>query len=144
MTAAVGHQISRRVFKLVFADDTELAGAQVRMRSLSVDDLLTLTEAVDAAAHATGQAEQIRQLAPVLDVMAGGLLDWNLTDGGDPIPATRAGLGLLEIPDVTRLAREWMTAAAGVPDPLGGPSTPGPTAPEVSLPMESLPVSPPS
>ena len=135
----MGFVMPDTTYRLVFDQDTDLAGFEVRLRALSVDDLLTLAQTVAGVEDAVSEVDQIRQVAPVVDVLAAGILSWNMqTEAGEPIPPSRHAVGRLTIAVLTRVAREWMTAAAGVPAPLGGSSTSGPPAPEASLPMEAL------
>jgi hypothetical protein len=138
----VGFKAPKCTYVLDFDETTELAGLEIKLRSLTVDQLLTLTAAVQASDQADTEADQVLALGPVLDVMAAGLIAWNVEDDDDqPIPPSRKALGGFGVAHLTWIAREWMAAAAGVPDPLAGPSPATPDPPPdlvAGLPMDPL------
>lgn len=129
-----------KTYRLVF-EDGPYAGVVVRMRGMSVDQLLALGDLAEAAARAqaggTGGTVEIASVGHLCDAVAAGLIEWNV-DGEDdtPVTADRAGLGSVDFGFLIALTTEWMTAAAGVPGPLVDGSTSGPPALEASIPME--------
>ena len=70
------------------------------------------------------------------------LLEWNL-DGrdGKPLPATSEGLAAIPTPLVVAILQRYFEVVAGIPGPLGGPSSNGRsalgTSPEKSTPPVS-------
>lgn len=157
----MGYVRKATIYRLVF-EDPELAGLEVRVKSMTTGQLMDLTRAASHLAGRVGGEVRVEDLAPedlaALDMMFGALADalasWNLEDcplgdcpGPDcgerhePVPATLAGVRAQETPLTLRLVNEWMRAAGGVSAPLVGRSTSGATFPEASLPMEPLSIS---
>lgn len=128
----------KKLYKLVFAQDTDMAGLEVTMSSVSMGALLRLQE---MAGRADEIAKDMAQFREIVAVFAGAMLGWNLDDDFDhPVPVTVDGI-LTQDPDfIMAIIGEWIKAISAVPDPLGVGSTSGGPSPAVSLPME--PVSP--
>ena len=132
--------VHKRTYRLRFEDD--LDGLVVRMRGLSVDGLLELTELANQAGP-DGKGLDMSKVGRLFDAFADGLVEWNLEEeDGTAVPATREGVGQQEFGLVFKLVTEWMTAAAGVSAPLDTSSTSGASSVEASLPMELLSASP--
>lgn len=75
----MGYQ--RSVLKLKF-EDPEFEGFEVRMKRMSVDDMLYLTSLKDIR----GESETEEGLAKMLEILAEGILSWNLEDEqGNPV-----------------------------------------------------------
>lgn len=56
------------------------------------------------------------------------LVSWNLTRGGEPLPASGAGMLRVTPAFAMALVDAWMRAVAEVPLPLGSPSSAGATS----------------
>ncbi len=151
-------------YRLTF-EDPSLAGLVVRVRSVSTGRLLTLTRAAGLLipafrsnghpADVVPSAEDLAAMDLLFESFADALASWNLEDcpdpGGEcagpgcgythvPVPADLDGVKAQDVPLTLLLVQEWMKAAGGVPDPLGGGSTPGATdgEQEMGIPMEPL------
>lgn len=116
-----------RTFSLEF-EGTDAAGAVVKIRSASIAEIRTLrTCTVDEEC----------------EIVAGKVVEWNLTDGGEPIPVTAAGVLQLEEPFKNLIINEWLKATRGISVPFdkrsdGGAPSPTEETAEPSIPMEDL------
>jgi hypothetical protein len=144
----MGYRQKRTYYNITFESSSDLAGLELRIRSMSTGQLMDLTE---AGARLQGKTsgkvvdpEDLAAMDLMFDSFADALDSWNLEeeDTGAPVPADMAGVRAQEATFVMRLIDEWMRAAGGVPDPLAGGSTSGGTFPEASIPMEALSTSP--
>jgi hypothetical protein len=141
---AGGHVLSRTL-KLVFEDE-DLAGLDVRARSLSVARMLELTRLAGEMAQLDLRNlddEQRQKLTTIFEIFAERLVSWNVMDEQPdgshvPVPATFEGLMSQDFDQIFRVIQAWQTAVAGVAAPLARSSTVGATSAEVSLPMEIL------
>lgn len=142
----MGFVRERKVFKLVF-DDPDMAGLEVRARSLPLDGLMEIAKMADLAGveiKTVPTAEQMGILDGLFQRFASVLIDWNLEedpgDGGPPVPvpATLEGLHSQDMDFVLTVVMAWIEAVAGVAAPKGPRSPSGVTFPEGSLPMEAL------
>ncbi|MEV0382889.1 hypothetical protein [Nonomuraea sp. NPDC050643] len=129
--------------KLTWADDTELAGFEVRAKRISVRKFLALAPLLEADL-ASYSKEEVDQMQNLFLKFGRELVSWNLEDDdtGEAIPCT---------PDTfldtdLQLAIEIITAygqnIVGVSPPLDSPSPSGAPSLEASLPMETLSPSP--
>ena len=116
----MGFRREPKTFLLVF-DDPELAGLEVRARSLSIGEL---------------EDDDLQ----VYESFAAALVSWNLEDeDGNSLPATLETVR--SYPDVgfmNALAGAWIKAVTGVDDDLGKDLPAGRRSLEESLPMEPL------
>lgn len=134
----MGFKAKKKLYKLTFADDTELDGLEVVMTSVSMGTLLDLQEMSDRAEQIARDKQQFRK---VVDVFAGAMLSWNLEDDFDqPVPVTVDGI-LTQDPDfIMAIITAWTKAISGVSAPLDAGSSSGGPSPAALPPME--PVSP--
>jgi hypothetical protein len=126
-----------RTYLLEFGEGTYLAGAEIRMRSASIDTVLAL--------------ETKRYTESIGDLMAH-VQDWNLeTEEGHPLPLTEEALRMhMELAVLKRLVQTWYEAASGASVPLDLPAPPSSAgqssqdsaSEEQLLPMEVLSESP--
>ena len=129
----------RKTYRLVFAEDTEWAGLEVRLRGLSVDGLTKLATLADLKDVDPDDfsPEMIEKLEPVWEVLAHGLISWNLEDeNGEPVLVKSfrgEDMGML-----LAILNEWSETVGGVTAALKARSRGGSTFPEGSLPMEAL------
>lgn len=106
----------------------ELHGAVIFMKRLSIDALRELStldvpdddEEVDAG-----------QLDLLVDRLAGGLISWNLAEGGEPRPAVRDEL-VSDANLCLAILGKWMAVAGSTSGPLDRRSTNGSRSPGVS------------
>lgn len=119
----------RSALLLEWPEGSEFAGLEVRMRRMSIDQLLRVQRLSDLGKGADGSV--MSSFAELLDAVGDGLLGWNYEDEvGAAVPATRAALGGVDIDMVLALVRAWTQAAAAVPlasapsSPNGAPALP--------------------
>lgn len=128
----MGYQ--RSTLKLVWPEDSELHGLEVRLKRLSVGQIMDLS--------ALGESPEFEKmslaewLAHRLEQV---LISWNLDDADEtPVPATADGIRTVDI-DLVRDILDAATAAVARPaPPLPGPSSDGEQSPEASIPTETL------
>lgn len=131
-------KVGQKVYRLVF-EDGDLAGLEVRTRSLPLGALLDLTKLAAFAGKPQLAAEDMAEAEKLFEMFADALLSWNVEDDGDtPVPATLEGLRRLDFGTVIKLITEWIEAVAGVPAPLPQTSSDGQLSLEASMPMEPL------
>ena len=139
--ATAGFKPARKRYRLRFEGVDGLDGMQVTMRGLGVAEFFDLAE-VAAAANTNPSAlkrEDIADMRSLFEMIAAGVVDWNLLDDNDqPVPVTVEGLLAQELDLVLALADAWMNAMVGVPGPLDQRSTGGAPSEVASLPMEPL------
>lgn len=129
----------RKTYRLVFPEGTEWAGLEVRLRGLSVDGLTKLATLADLKDVDSDDfsPEMIEKLEPVWQVLAYGLISWNLEDeNGEPVPVDSfrgEDMGML-----LAILNEWSETVGGVTAALKARSSGGKPFPEGSLPMEAL------
>lgn len=126
-----------RVLRLVWDDGTDLAGAEIVMKSTPIGVVL--------------QIEEDRTMTEVAGIFVKFVKEWNLTYTDDdekeqPIPITHEGvLEHVERPMLMEFIKQWHRAALGITAPLvlsSGDGEPSPdTEPEeLLIPMEPLSV----
>jgi len=125
----------RRTYKLIF--DGVYAGLEVRTRGASIGEYVEMTRLTSSGGDLL-DVEHEQERLRLLDLLAGKLLDWNLTDDADrPVPCTAEQLGKEDLWMLLAITRAWLEAGSGVTLPLAGSSAA--TPPELSsLPMEAL------
>lgn len=124
----MGYQ--RSALKLVWPEDSEFSGLEVRMKRLSVRQLLRIESLRDLRKDGT-TSEVEAAFGEMLDLVGKGLLSWNLEDeAGDDVPAVRESLDDLDADMALTLIAAWASAAAAVPlasrktSPTGEPEPP--------------------
>jgi len=130
---------------------TELDGLTVRMRPTSIGGLLDIAavaENLEGLGDGESPAKLREQLRKVLEPLAAVLASWNLTAGGQPVPADLDGLLRLTPPMLGRIVSAYVAAQAQPGEELGKDSTSGGISPEAqtaaaalssSLPSSSVP-----
>lgn len=139
----MGYRRNKKRYRLVF-DDPEMAGFEVVMGSLSIDEFTKLTSSFAGVTEANPEAGA-GGIEGLLKTFAGKIVSWNLEDDdGKPVPASLAGVKTQDMDFIMPVITAWMDAIAGV-DPTSRPGANGTgTFPEVSLPMEPLSASRPN
>lgn len=129
-----GYEQPRKVLDLTVEGHP---GLTVQARSVSMGQVIDLSASIEARIFGPAiPPEDLPHLKKVLDAFGAALVGWNLTDGGTPVPATRAGLRTLDHALFRRLVLAWIDAMVTVPAPLDPPSADGEPHPEQSIPME--------
>jgi hypothetical protein len=149
----MGFTPPRKVYVLDFAD-TELDGLEVRAKSAPLGMMLQLGASADSFngvpdVGEMAELDEARQLAlvkgsmtqlrAIVDMYAGVLVGWNLTDDdGQPVPATADGLLTLDPPHLMMIIRAWQQAVAAVPPASAPTSNAGAPSEVPPLPMAAL------
>lgn len=130
-------------YNVEFTGHKILDGLVVKVRTVSIDELLQLTERTDLVGGAT---VDISAMGELLDMVAGLVTGWNLeTADNAPIPATREQLGRLDLSVLVPILRGIVSAISGSVEAsdLGKDLPSGdPSAVLASLPTEALSASP--
>ncbi len=126
----------RQRVRIRFDTPDPLAGLTMILWTASVDDYIRIGKIEDDGDLTPARVETL------CEAMGPMLVEWDLTQNGEPVPANTAGLRSLSVPLAVRLAGEWLSAVAKVPGPLEQPSPDGEPSAEASLPMEVLSPSP--
>ena len=111
-----GYEPDRKVYHLKFED---MPGLEVAASSLSTGELLELDELAGEKTAAGARK--------LLGLFAGHLLSWNVTEKGNPVPATYEGLLTLDPAFVKAVTDGWTDAFTAVPAPLRNASSGGAT-----------------
>jgi hypothetical protein len=130
----------RTVYKLEFEGE-EFGGLVVRVRALTFAELRDNRDLLYSGWETDQGLDRDRWEANVdalHQLFADHLVDWNLSDGGEPVPATLDGLRSQEGQFIGRLVGAWRSNTIGVSVPLEQPSADGEQSVELSIPMESL------
>lgn len=119
----------RGALVLEWPEDSEFSGLEVRMKRLSVEQLLKVEKLSDLKESNSDDTAEV--FADLLDTVGKGLLSWNYEDDDDqPIPATRESLTDVDAGMILALVQAWTRAAAAVPldskpsSPTGVPEPP--------------------
>lgn len=132
----MGFKAKKKLYRLTFAEDTDMAGLDVVASSVPLGTLLRLQEMADRGEEIAKDKAAFRE---VVEILAGAMLSWNLEDDFDqPVPVTVEGILAQDVDFVIAVIRAWTKAISGVADPLGAGSTSGAQFPEASIPMEPV------
>lgn len=125
----MGYERNPKIYHLRFLDG-EYAGLEVRVRSLSMKQLLTLR---------TGKGEEGRDgTETAVRFLAERIIDWNLTSDGTPVLPTLDAILDEDDDFVLAIINKWTNAVSGVSDPLPESSPSGEPSQEASIPMAPL------
>jgi hypothetical protein len=112
--------------KLDFSD-TAYAGLEVTMDAVSLGDLLDIQDLADDASAGSAARELIRRFAAALE-------SWNVTKGGEPVPADFDGVLSQDAAFILAIVQAWQQGMAAAPPPLpGGSGSGGSSAAESTL-----------
>lgn len=128
----MGHRNRITIYTLDKIKDED--GLVVRMKSIRLGKLRKIIATVDDLDSADDST-----LDEVINLLAGGLVSWNLVDEDDqPIPADKDGLDELELPTALAIVSSWIEAVTGVEEELGKDSPSGGNFPGQPLTMATL------
>lgn len=137
----MGFEPPRKTYRLEF-ETPELAGLEVTARSMAVGPLLELVGLADDVSDGNAAPGVVEKL---LAQFAGVLVSWNVEHDGQPVPADVEGLKAQDLPFILAVIMAWVKVLGSVGPPLPAASGNGAsTAPEASIPTETLSPSPPS
>lgn len=120
----MGYEV-KRVIRLEFGEPVEGEESPfVRLNSISFGQFMAVEKDIEA-----GSAEL------AASTLAESLVEWNFTDGGEPIPCTREGLDSLDPALRALVLGEWLTVlrSGGKHHPLARRSSDGVKAPSMSM-----------
>ena len=127
----------RTLYDIKFEDDPELAGFWIRMRSVTLEEFVEVTEL--AAALETPEGRTKENIEKQFQVVGSHLAEWNYADeDGTEYPATYDGLKKLDFRDVMKILYGWMQALTSVPKSSSSDSSSGGTSEESSLGLGSV------
>lgn len=117
----MGYELPERTVLFAF-EDGPLKGLEATFRvSLSFDEFFELQAAAEAASAKKAGLAEVRTF--VHRVAELGLRSWNVTDHGEPVPATAdAFVGRLDIRSATQLVYRYLGGIGLIADPFGPPS----------------------
>ncbi|MFD6035719.1 hypothetical protein ACFWHF_14430 [Streptomyces griseoincarnatus] len=130
----MGFQKRRKTYVIEFTDP-ELEGFEVRMRGLSIGEVLEIQKLEEVS------KENLQALNKLLEFTAAHIESWNLEEDGVPVPVSLEELKGLDMPVISALLDGWTKAVSDVPDPLDEPAPSGGTSEAPSIPMELFSVS---
>jgi hypothetical protein len=136
--ASAGFRRPAKVYKLRFEDD-DMAGLEVRARSVPLGQFLELGAVADATSGlAPVSSEQFGAIRDLFAGFAAALVEWNLEDEtGQPVPATLEGVLAQDFEFMLAIVTAWMDAIAGVSAPLPSSSSRGLAGMEAALSLAS-------
>lgn len=133
----------RRTYKLRFE---ELGDLRIRVRKPSLQGMCLLTDAVrvlgdDLRGEHLDARVRLDAWVDLADALADALIDWDLTDRGIPVPATRDGVFDQDIEFLMRVATAWyyrVVLRGEEPTPVAAPEptpvpAPSPSAEDLAL-----------
>jgi|ERR1044072_567283 hypothetical protein len=149
-----------RVFLLTF-EDPDLAGLEVRAKSASTGQLMSMMDLMELTNRDSLDPGDIKRMDKLFRTFAGcpdecvqthedlggepgvrhyisKIKSWNLEEDGIPVPPTYEGLMDQDMEFVVALVFAWMDGQVGTPGELGKDSNDGGRSVEVSIPMEPL------
>lgn len=127
-----GYKRNPKIYKLVFGDDTDYAGLEVQVKTITMGQLLAMRSGK------TGDDDK-DNIRVSVELLAERIVSWNLEDEtGQPVPTTLDAM--LEEDDdfIFAIINRWTDAVSGVKAPLQQSSPSGEPSPVELVPMEAL------
>ena len=128
----MGYKRNPKIYKLVFGDDTDYAGLEVQVKTITMGQLLAMRSG-------TSGDEDKDNIRVSVELLAERIVSWNLEDEkGQPVPPTLDAI--LEEDDdfIFAIINRWTDAVSGVKAPLQQSSPSGEPSPVELVPMEAL------
>lgn len=145
----MGYVRQAKVYKLVF-DDPDMNGLVVRARSVPMNVFLSIAQAAEGvditdpeAVKELATPENMGMVGTLFEAFAHALVEWNLQEQVEDdgpvvdVPPTLEGIYSQDMDFILKVIEAWMTAIAGVSNPLAGSSPGGKQSLEASIPMET-------
>lgn len=134
----MGFKREARIIKLVWPEDHELHGLEVRVKSAPLGILMRAMELKNLG-DADLEKMDTDEIMEMFTTFADYLADWNLEDENDqPVPATLDGIRTQDLSFFFDMYTAWLGAVKEVSQDLGKGSASGVKFPEASLPMATL------
>jgi|SRR6185503_8130725 len=119
----------RRIYRLTWPEGSFWAGLEVRMRPMSIGTLEEI-----GRLYAKEEQDNLTMLPSLAGIVQEGIVSWNLTDDGVPVPCADVAAEGVEL--VTAILQAWQEAVNQVNAPLPQGSPDGEPSPEGLMPME--------
>lgn len=105
-----GFEVKEDTLRLVF-EDPSFAGLEVVCALISLDELAAAASLanIDPDEVTAAELEKVRELR---DAFADALRSWNLTRGGEPVPASLAGVRSLPLVFLLQIIAPWIEGTA--------------------------------
>ena len=120
----MGFKVPTKQFRLVFDENSDLAGLEVYVKSGTVDVFLQMSKLKEVDANNLASAETMESVQNMLKMFASVLVSWNAeTEDGTPIPVTYESLCEQDLTEfVMPIIAAWLDAVTGASRPLPSPS----------------------
>jgi hypothetical protein len=128
---------NRKVYVLTF-EDPDLAGIEIRARSVSLGRYLELIKLAAVIDDPTKMGEEgALAIEGLFHGFAEALVEWNIDDEAEqPIPATLEGILAEDVDFMLQVIQVWMEVIGDVSGPLGSTSNGGKPSLEAGIPMQ--------
>src|SRR5262245_25327068 len=133
----MGYKVQRTIVNILFDEDSDLYGLEVRTTAPPLGEFLELTKLAGIDFKKL-KPEDADKLEGPFRLFARNLISWNLEDDKGPVPATYDGIKSQDIQLIFKLIDAWMTSVAGISVPKEQSLNGGQQFPTVSIPMEPL------
>lgn len=134
-----GYEPKPKLYALVWDSGTDYEGLEVTAKGVSTGAFLEIQE----MAESMGDKPKAADLKRLLKRFGGLLVEWNVTEGGQPAPADYEHLAGLDLDLAMEIFQRWSQAVGGV-DPTspaasnGGATSPGAPPPGLAKASQSL------
>lgn len=122
----MGFDVTGNTAVLEFAEGTRLAGASVRVSlDMTVREFLSLQRSIAGIAVGDGDASDAdvaAMEAAYARFAESGLVGWDLTIGGEPVPANKEGMLSLPLRIANDILNAWISALSSVSPNSGAAS----------------------
>lgn len=128
----MGYKRNRKLYKLVFDQDTDYAGLEVVVGTVTMGQLLTMR---------TGKQDDDGKdgVQASVELLADRIVEWNLEDeDGQPVPPTLDAMYGEDDDLILAIINRWTDAISAVRAPLQQSSPSGEPSLVESVPMEAL------
>jgi hypothetical protein len=122
-------------YKLVWPDGSQWSGLEVRLRGMNIGELEEISKLRSEVTAEGRSVTDLEQVMPILDILGGALLSWNLEAEEDhpiPISAFREQDAAM----LLAIVSAWTEVVGKIP-PVSSPTSPdGKRSEEALIPME--------
>jgi hypothetical protein len=122
-------------YKLVWPDGSQWSGLEVRLRGMNIGELEEISKLRSEVTAEGRSVTDLEQVMPILDILGGALLSWNLEAEEDhpiPISAFREQDAAM----LLAIVSAWTEVVGKIPPPSSPTSPDGKRSEEALIPME--------
>lgn len=123
----MGFELEETVYRLTFTEP-KYEGLVVKTKEMSIGEMVEM-----AKLDHDGDSVPTEVLDAMFDLIAEGVVEWNLERGGEPVGTDITAIRKLPATFVMDLLRAWQFTVVGVPGPLDDGSMNGKPPPELLL-----------